>query len=87
MLTVLRQKSQITIPTSIISTLGLKEGDQLEIYEDNGAIRIVPVVVYPKSYVDQLNSEIKQLKKDLKSGKKVSFDNIDSLLESLEDDT
>ena len=30
MLTVLRPKSQITIPSTIISSLGLKEGDQLD---------------------------------------------------------
>ncbi|MER1993512.1 MAG: AbrB/MazE/SpoVT family DNA-binding domain-containing protein [Eubacteriales bacterium] len=30
MLTVLRSKSQITIPSAIIASMGLKEGDQLE---------------------------------------------------------
>ena len=45
MLTVLRPKSQITIPNSIVSNLGLKEGDQLDIVEDNGIIRIMPVAV------------------------------------------
>ena len=84
MLTVLRPKSQITIPSTIIQNLGLNEGDQLDIYEDNGSIRLMPVTVYPKGYVDQLHSEINQLKADIKSGKKPVFDNLDSLFASLD---
>ena len=65
MITVLRAKSQITIPSAIVSSLGLKEGDQLDIVEENGSIRIVPVAVYPKAYVDGLQSEIAQLKEQI----------------------
>lgn len=84
MLTVLRPKSQITIPSSIIQNLGLNEGDQLEIYEENGAIHIMPVTVYPKGYVDQLHSEINQLKADIESGKRPVFDSLDALFSSLD---
>ena len=86
MLTVLRPKSQITIPNSIVSNLGLKEGDQLDIVEDNGIIRIMPVAVYPKEYVNRLRSEVDKLKENIKSGKKPVFDNIDSLIKDLEED-
>lgn len=65
MITVLRAKSQITIPSSIVTSLGLKEGDQLDIVEENGSIRIIPVAVYPKAYVDHLQTEIAQLKEQL----------------------
>ena len=85
MLTVLRTKSQITIPSAIVMRLGLKEGDQLDIYEENGSIKMIPVAVYPKTYVDQLNDEIAQLKMDIKSGKQPVFDNIDALMEKLEE--
>lgn len=85
MLTVLRTKSQITIPNAIVVRLGLKEGDQLDIYEENGSIKMIPVAVYPKTYVDQLNNEIAQLKMDIKSGKQPVFDNIDALMEKLEE--
>lgn len=60
MLTVLRPKSQITIPNSIVSNLGLKEGDQLDIVEDNGIIRIMPVAVYPKEYVNSLIKDLEE---------------------------
>lgn len=46
MLTVLRSQSQVTIPAPVISSLGLKEGDQLEIFADNGIISMIPVTVY-----------------------------------------
>ena len=85
MLTVLRTKSQITIPSAIVMRLGLKEGDQLDIYEENGSIKMIPVAVYPKTYVDQLNDEIAQLKMDIKSGKQPVIDNIDALMEKLEE--
>ena len=85
MLTVLRPKSQITIPSAIVMQRGVKEGDQLDIYEDNGTIRMMPVAVYPKAYVDQLNDEIAQLKTDIKNGKQPVFDNIDALIEKLEE--
>lgn len=86
MLTVLRAKSQITIPSNIVTNLGLKEGDQLDIYEENGSIRLIPVVVYPKYYVEQLQSEIKMVKEAIQEGKQPVFDNLDSLFEQLEED-
>lgn len=60
----LRQKAQITIPKGIVKKLNLNEGDKLEIYEKDGEIRIVPVAVYPISYVDELEKEIERLRKD-----------------------
>ncbi len=49
MLAELRQKSQITIPKEIIVKLGLSEGDTLDIFEKDGTICIMSVVVYPKN--------------------------------------
>jgi len=69
MVTVLRAKSQITIPSAIVASLDLKEGDQLDIFEEKGSIRIVPVAVYPKAYVDQLQNEIAQLKEQISGWK------------------
>ncbi len=86
MLTVLRPKSQITIPNSIVTSLGLKEGDQLDIYEENGSIRLIPVAVYPKYYVEQLQAEIKLVKEAIKDGKQPVFDNLDALFENLEEE-
>lgn len=84
MLAELRAKSQITIPKEIVASLGLAEGDKLEIYEKDGVICLMPVAVYPKRYVDELHDEINGLKSDIKSGKKPVFDSIDSLFDKLE---
>ena len=66
MITELRQKSQITIPKGIVSKLNLQEGDNLEIYEKDGEIRIVPVAVYPVSYIEGLKQEIERLRRGSK---------------------
>ena len=86
MLTELRPKSQVTIPKDIIVKLGLSEGDTLDIYEKDGAICIMPVMVYPKKYMDDLRKEINDVKARLASGEQPVFDNVDALFDALEAD-
>ena len=86
MLAELRAKSQITLPKDIVKKLGLSEGDKLEITEQDGIISIVPVTVYPKRYLDDLHTELLQVKEDIRYGKKPVFDNIDALIDKLEED-
>ena len=85
MLAELRTKSQITIPKEIVTKLGLSEGDKLDIYENDGVICIMPVVVYPKAYVETIKNEIKKVKGNISQGKQPVFDSIDKLLDDLED--
>jgi len=85
MISVLSSKSQIKIPDSIISNMGLKEGDKFEIFEDNGIIRLIPVVVYPENYISEINDEICSLKDNIKAGKQPVFNNVDDLFASLEE--
>ncbi|MCL2371028.1 MAG: AbrB/MazE/SpoVT family DNA-binding domain-containing protein [Firmicutes bacterium] len=84
MLAELRQKSQITIPKEIVTKLGLSEGDKLEIIEVDGAIKLMPVVVYPKKYLTELKVEIEQAKSAIASGKQPVFDSVDALFCELE---
>ncbi len=86
MLAELRQKSQITIPKEIITKLGLSEGDKLDIIEQDGTIRMIPVVVYPKKYLDELRAEIDQAKAKIASGEQPVFDSVDALFAKLESD-
>jgi len=83
MIVELRKKSQITLPKEIVSKLHLETGDHFDAREKNGVIYLIPVSVYPKKYIDDLNIEIDSLKDDLKSGKEIVFDNVDSLLKKL----
>lgn len=86
MLVELRQKSQITIPKDIVAKLGLSEGDKLDIIERDGTICIVPVVVYPKKYVDELRTEIEEAKSKIASGEQPVFDSVDALFAKLEEE-
>ncbi|WP_455615962.1 AbrB/MazE/SpoVT family DNA-binding domain-containing protein [Eisenbergiella sp.] len=86
MLAELRQKSQVTIPKEIIIKLGLSEGDKLDIFEKDGSICIMPVVVYPKKYVDELREEIDDIRAQIASGEQPVFDSVDSLFDKLEND-
>ncbi len=86
MLAELRQKSQVTIPKDIVAKLGLSEGDKLEIFEKDGTICIMPVVVYPKNYIDDLREEIDEVKAKIDSGEQPVFDTVDALFAKLEAD-
>jgi len=79
MLAQLRAKSQITIPKYLIDKLGLSEGDNLDFSERDGMICIMPVVVYPKKYLDELRKEIKETKNKIVTGEQPVFDNVDAL--------
>lgn len=86
MLAELRQKSQVTIPKELIVKLGLSEGDKLEIFEKDGSICIMPVVVYPKKYLKELREEIDDVKNKLDSGEQPIFNSVDALFDKLEAD-
>ena len=85
MLAELRTISQITIPKEIIKKLNLSEGDKLEVYEKDGMIYMIPVVVYPKKYVDDLLNELNEIKAKIASGDQPIFDNVEDLFEKLEE--
>ena len=46
-------------------------------------ICLMPVVVYPKKVVEELRSEISQVKENLNCGKQPVFDGIDALFADL----
>ncbi len=86
MLTELRQKSQITIPKEIVVKLGLAEGDMFDVFERDGTICMLPVVVYPKKYLDELRGEIDDVKSKVASGEQPVFDSVDAFFAKLEAD-
>ncbi len=85
MLAELRAKSQITLPKKLVDKLGLSEGDKLELFEKDGAICIMPVVVYSKKYLDELKKEVETAKARIASGEQAVFDNVDALIARLEE--
>lgn len=83
MLAKIRKKSQITLPVEIVTSLGLQEGDQLEVIEKDGKIVLLPMAVYPASYIEELKSEIAEIKEKVASGEQPVFDSVDELFDSL----
>ena len=77
----LRKKSQITLPKEIVKQLNLSEGDKFDITVEGGYIKIEPVVVYSKQYVEKLSSEIQLLRDEVNS--ECRYETVDSLLKSL----
>jgi len=86
MIAELRSKSQVTIPKPLIEKLGLSAGDKLEIFEDKGMICIMPVVVYPKDYVDKILEDVEKIRRDVRTGMQPVFNDVDDLIASLEGD-
>ena len=84
MIATLRKKAQITIPNEIVNKLGLSEGDQLEITEQDGMIMILPMAVYPSKYIDDLKKEVDEIKAKIAAGEQPVFDSVDALFDSLE---
>lgn len=84
MIATLRKKAQITIPSDIVTKLGLAEGDQLDITEQDGVIMLLPLAVYPSKYIDDLKREVDEIKAKIASGEQPVFDTVDALFDSLE---
>lgn len=84
MLAELKAKSQVTIPKKIVDNLKLSQGDKFEIREENGAIVLTPVVIYPQKVIDELKENVEDMKKQLSKGEVPVFDNIDDLIADLD---
>ncbi len=84
MLVELRTKSQITLPREIVASLGLSEGDKLDIAEQDGVITLTPVMVCTRRTMDTLKDEIQRLKADLLAQRQPNFETLDALLKGLD---
>ena len=82
----LRKKSQITIPKEYVEGLNLREGDKLEVVQQDGILKLIPVVVYPKKYISQLKAQIDDAKEAIKNGELPVFDSVEALFEHLNED-
>ena len=59
MLVEMRARSQITLPYEIIKKMGINEGDMFEVVERDGGVFLCPVVVYPRTKLEQIARIIK----------------------------
>jgi AbrB family looped-hinge helix DNA binding protein len=79
----MRSKSQITMPREIVSELKLSEGDKFEVCVKDGTIYLIPVAVYPKSYVTALEAAATETAEAYRRGKITAFDNPEDLITAL----
>ena len=84
MIATIRKRSQITLPSEIMTKLGLSEGDQLDVMEQDGTIMLFPMTFYPTKYIDDLKKEVSDIKAKIASGEQPVFDTVDALFKSLE---
>jgi bifunctional DNA-binding transcriptional regulator/antitoxin component of YhaV-PrlF toxin-antitoxin module len=83
MIAELRAKAQITVPHEIVSQLGLNRGDKFEISIQDGAIFMLPVAVYPKSYITELEARAHEARTQLANGDLEIYDDADTLISAL----
>ena len=84
----MRSKSQITMPREVVSQLSLSEGDKFEVRVKDGNIFLIPVAVYPKSYISALEKAAAETAEAYRHGKIMGFDKPEDLIAALhaEDD-
>lgn len=87
MLTEIRSRSQITIPSEIIKKLNLKQGDTLEVEVEGDQIVLRPVVAVPKDqayfWTSEWQNEERQVQSAIESDKIKSANSKDELFEDL----
>ncbi len=87
----IRSNGRITLPASVRRQANLQEGDALEVIVDNdGAIRLVPQVLVDRSQAyfgtERWQEGERETDKDLRAGRYMDFDDIESVLGELESD-
>lgn len=87
MLTEVRTKSQITLPTTIVKQLNLKVGDKLDIELEDNKIVLKPVVIIPRDqayfWSNEWQKDEKRVNREIEEGKIDSSNNTDELFKDL----
>jgi antitoxin MazE len=86
MLAELKDKSQVTIPKSVVNELGLQKGDLFDVVVEGGKVLLVPVVVYPKEKVAKLEALAAEAEKERRNGDAKLYDDVDKMTDDLDND-
>ena len=88
MITQLRNRSQITLPSEIVKRMRLQKGDNLDVIVDDDKIIIKPVLVIDRSQAWFWSKEWQAMEKeaddDIKSGRVQKAKNVKELIEKLD---
>lgn len=81
-LTELKDGYQVEIPESVIKQLGLIRGDMFDVV-DNGAVKLISVVVYPKAKAEELEALADEARRLSASGDAVVYDDVENMISNL----
>ncbi len=88
MITQLRNRSQVTLPSEIVKKMRLQEGDKLEIIMEEDKIIIKPVLVIDRSqswfWSKRWQEMEKEADEDIKHGRVHKAKNVEELIEKLD---
>lgn len=89
MITKLRNRSQITLPTEVVKKLKLSAGDNLEVTLEEDKIVIKPVIIIDRSqawfWSKEWQEKEMEADREIKEKKLQHAKNVDDLLRKLED--
>jgi len=82
-----REKAQITIPSKIRKSIGVKEGDYLEVEVEDNKIVLIPKILIDKTSPVTLSKKgeemLKEALEDVKKGRVKKFKNVEELIDDL----
>ena len=82
-----REKAQITLPSKIRKSLGIKQGDYLEAEVEGNKIVLIPKVLVDKAETVILSKKgeemLNEALEDVKKGNVRKFDNVEHLINDL----
>ena len=88
MITKLRERSQITLPTEIVKKLKLQSGDNLDVFVEDDKIIIKPVLIIDRSqawfWSEEWQEKEKEVEVDIEKGRIHKAKNVDDLIDELE---
>jgi AbrB family looped-hinge helix DNA binding protein len=83
-----KKNFQLTLPSNLRKNLNIKEGDYLDVLEENGCIIIKPMKMIPAGeayfHTKEWQKEEANADRDLKEGNVNAFDNVDDLIADLD---
>ncbi|MBS3983781.1 MAG: AbrB/MazE/SpoVT family DNA-binding domain-containing protein [Dethiobacter sp.] len=84
----LRNRAQITLPKEVVKTLGLKNGDDLEIEIKRGRVIITPIAVIPKdelwAWKPEIRAAIEEGRKEVREGKLKTYVSVDEMWDEID---
>jgi antitoxin MazE len=88
MITQLRRRSQVTLPSEVVKKMKLQEGDNLDIVVEDDRIVIKPVLVIDRSqswfWTKRWQEMEKEADEDIRHGRVYGAKNVEELIEKLD---